>query len=306
MVHLETPGLDKGVFSTDEVRPRDKPAKSTSRIIALPQAGGVPYYKQPPNLAAGFRSLDLSCDKPVRANLVADKISTSNFRITLESWNGSIMYGASATWLEHKSSAKDCLFGQFDTHDMTVSKGAVKAPKPVGKPPPQENSKAVKFPRAFKSDVDVVCWLNRIDMASGGDRNWRIRAYATNVTSKGFTAHIDSWAHSQLNGAAMCWIAFPKGKSSVASGSFSTSDVRSWSNPKPKNSAMVKFKNGPFKNPPTVLVALNMLDMAGNANLRISTDISEVTTEGFRWHLDTWDDSTLYAAGASWIALGLV
>ncbi|TKA68258.1 hypothetical protein B0A49_08020 [Cryomyces minteri] len=107
-----------------------------------------------------------------------------------------------------------------------------------------------------------------------------------------------------LNGAAMCWIAFPRNKACVASGSFSTSDVRSWSNPRPKNSARVAFPKGAFTKPPTVLVALNSLDMAGNSDLRIKASVDEVTSEGFRWHLDTWDDSTLYAAEASWIALG--
>jgi len=53
-----------------------------------------------------------------------------------------------------------------------------------------------------------------------------------------------------------------------------------------------------------VLAALNMLDMAVNSDLRIRVDIDEVTSRGFRWHLDTWDDSTLYSAAASWIAIG--
>ena len=104
----------------------------------------------------------------------------------------------------------------------------------------------------------------------------------------------------------MCWIAFPRRKAHVASGSINTMDVRSWSNPKPNNSASVKFAEGAFQKPPTVLVALNMLDMAGNADLRISADVSNITRDGFEWHLDTWEDSTLYAAGASWIALGFV
>jgi len=299
MVHLDEPGADTGIFDTKEVRPNSKPCKSTSRIIGFPKTKTGPYYKQPPNLAAGFRSLDLSCDKPIRANLVADKITNSQFRITLETWSGSTLHAASATWMEHKADSKDCLFGQFDTNDL------VKAQKSTtGKRPQQENSQQIKFPRPFKTDPEVICWLNRIDMESGDDRNWRIRAYASNISKSGFTAHIDTWADSIMNGAAMCWIAFPKRKANVASGSFNTMDVRSWSNPKPNNSATVKFAEGVFKKPPTVLVALNMLDMAGNADLRISANVDNVTKDGFRWHLDTWEDSTLYAAGASWIALG--
>ncbi|GAB7351176.1 hypothetical protein MBLNU459_g1625t1 [Dothideomycetes sp. NU459] len=293
MVHLAKPGPDNGIFSTEEVRPKLKPTRSTSRIIQFPRN----HYKKPPNLAAGFRSLELSHEAPVRANLVADEISTDSFRVTFETWGNSKLYSASATWIEHKAKAKDCIFGQFDTLDVsskTKTKGTQK-----------ENFLNVKFPQPFEGECEVVCWLNRIDMESG-DRNYRIRAYATDVSSTGFTAHIDTWSDSVLNGAAMCWIAFPKHKQYVQSGSFSTGDVRSWSNPRPKNSARVAFEENAFEKgkSPTVLVALNMLDMAGNSDLRLKVDADEIDEEGFRWHLDTWDDSTLYSAGASWIALG--
>ncbi|KAH0153740.1 hypothetical protein KCU86_g21141, partial [Aureobasidium melanogenum] len=143
-------------------------------------------------------------------------------------------------------------------------------------------------------------------MASG-DRNYRIRAYATDVSRKGFTAHIDTWGDSLLYGGAMCWIAFPKRKRYVQAGSFQTGDVRSWSNPIPETSSQVKFEEGVFKShrpAPTVLCALNFIDMAGNADLRVSVDVNDVDTQGFRWSLKTFEDSTLYAAGASWIALG--
>lgn len=274
-------------------------------MIALPKTSNGPYYKEPPNLAAGFRSLDLSHEANVRANLVADKITTDSFRITLETWGDSTLHSASATWMEHKSSAKDCIFGQFDTQE-TTPKGSATPKKMQSTHSHQENSKAIRFPSPFKEAPEIICWLNRIDMASGSDRNWRIRAYATAITPQGFTAHLDSWSDSILHGAAMCWVAFPKNKKHVASGSFNTSDVRSWSNPKPKNSALAKFKEGVFDKKPTVLVALNMLDMAGNADLRVEVDVDRVDKQGFRWRLDTWGDSTLYAAGASWIALSFV
>ncbi|KAF1344042.1 hypothetical protein BDV97DRAFT_402995 [Delphinella strobiligena] len=211
----------------------------------------------------------------------------------------STLYEASATWIEHKHKARDCQSGQFDTQD-NLNEAAKSNSGQKGAQ--RENAKDIRFQRPFAGECEVVCWLSRIDMA-GGETNYRIRAYATNITPHGFTAHIDTWADSILNGAAMCWIAFPKNKPSVQSGNFGTGDVRSWSNPKPKNSARFAFKAGSFKRPPTVLVALNLLDMAGNSDLRIKVDADEVDEQGFRWHLDTWDDSTLYSAGATFIAL---
>lgn len=297
MVHLDKPGPDTGIFNTEEVRPTTKPCLSTSRTIAFPRN----HYKKPPHLAAGFRSLHLSHETNARANLVADNITTDSFQITLETWGESTMYAASATWIETKANVKECLFGEFDTQDLAD------APENKNSQAQRENSKKIRFRRPFKKDCEVICWLNRLDMA-GGESNYRIRAYASDVTREGFIAHIDTWADSVLNGAAMCWIAFPKNKKHVQSGSFNTSDVRSWSNPKPNNSSTIKFQEASFDpdRTPTVLAGLNTLDMAGNADLRIGVDIDEVTNHGFRWHLDTAGDSTLYSAGASWIALGFV
>ena len=101
----------------------------------------------------------------------------------------------------------------------------------------------------------------------------------------------------------MCWIAFPKQKRNVDSGKISTNDVRKRTNPRPKTSGKVKFKQR-FAQPPTVQAALNAIDAAGNADLRVALHVFDVNEAGFQWTFRTWSDSTLYAAGASWIALG--
>ncbi|KAF4555535.1 Hypothetical protein D9617_2g054960 [Elsinoe fawcettii] len=327
MVHLSKPGLDTGQFHTDEVRQSTKPSKSTSRIIALPCSAAGPHYQTPPNLAAGFSSLHLSNEHPARANLVADDITTSRFKISLETWGSSILYSGGATWIEHKRNAKDCLFGQFDTADVTCPSKTISTKAATdsngttthvnstatangvkGKEKntcPQENSRHIRFPRAFANTPSVICWLNRLDLSSSPDHNYRLRCFASHITKSGFTAHIDAWGDSQLNGAAMCWIAFPSSKANVDSGEINTLDVRSWSDPKEETTGWIKFKRS-FKKPPTVLVALNMVDTAGNADLRVSVEAVDITEEGCKWKVRGGGDSTVYAAGAGWIALGVV
>lgn len=297
MVHLPKPGRDLGFFSTREVRPPLKPTTSTSRVIQFPSN----HYEQPPNVAGGFKLLHLSHKAPgVRANLVGSDITTKDFNITIETWDESVLYEAEAQWIEHKFGSKECAFGQFDTRDVEVYPGEGKE---EGR---QEWSKRCKFPASFKSNEapEVVCWLNRLDIESGQNRNFRVNAYVTGVRGDSAAFHLDTWGDCRLNGAALCWIAFPRGKKKVDSGSFSTSDMRPWHDPKSKNSKRIEFKSGWFQQPPTVLVSLHMLDMAGSADLRIRVDATDVDKDGFTWHLDTWDDSTLYGAGASWIALG--
>jgi len=190
------------------------------------------------------------------------------------------MYAATAQWIEHKAGARDCQFGQFDTSDITEKAAMTTSETET---PRTEFSKYIRFRRPFnKNPPEVICWLNRIDMESDGDRNYRINAYATNVTQAGFIAHIDTWGDSLLNGAAMCFIAFPAGKKHVASGTISTTDIRPWHDPRSKNSGRVMYPK-PFDRKPTVLVALHAFDMAGNADLRVRVDIDDVSEEGFRW-----------------------
>ncbi|KAK5135479.1 hypothetical protein LTR08_005267 [Meristemomyces frigidus] len=307
-VHLGQARPDDGHFSTIEVREREEPCLSTSRLIAFRKN----QYTVPANLAAGFSSLDISCEGPIRANLIADSITTSAFRIAVETWGHSTLFEAGATWIEHKATAKDCVFGQFDTQDLSEAPAAsATAPRAkttkrhlvLTEPVPRKYGKPFFFPKAFREPPEVVCWLNRLDLASGMEHNYKVRAFADGVDAEGFTAHLNTWDDGELNGAAMCWIAFPRGKRHVDSGRFSTNDVRKRTNPRPKTTGKVKFKQR-FDQVPTVLAALNTIDAAANADLRVKVSVSEVDREGFRWNLETWDDSTLYSAGASWIALG--
>ncbi|KAE9389627.1 hypothetical protein BT96DRAFT_1024977 [Gymnopus androsaceus JB14] len=57
-----------------------------------------------------------------------------------------------------------------------------------------------------------------------------------------------------------------------------------------------------FSTPPTVFMGLNCLDVDKSTNLRIRASASNITPTGMTWHLDGWADTTLYGAGASYIA----
>ncbi|KAK8211482.1 hypothetical protein M8818_003135 [Zalaria obscura] len=363
MVHLPTPAPSTGHFNTSEVRPRTKYTSSTTRTVAFPPD----HYRHAPNIAAGFTLLDLSSEADcVRAKVIVDEVSGVRFRVGVDSGSGggdggkgktrgrvdereAVIWEAGVTWMESKRGARECAMGRFDTAEISTTQSsspsasvsANSASTRAKKPPPQqEYSKRITFPRPFKQPADVTVWLSRLDLSATNERNFRIHCYASHISTSGFTAHIDTWSDSVMDGAAMDWIAVPRGKKWVASGGFATGDVRSWSDPRSRNRGSVKFPgklfasassvasgqgeaNGLVKGEkvdggdvdgsvnerererkPRVFCALNMLDMAGNADLRVKVYADEIGGEGFRWHLDSWGDSTLYAAGASWIALG--
>ena len=49
-------------------------------------------------------------------------------------------------------------------------------------------------------------------------------------------------------------------------------------------------------------IALNSFDIDCGANFRINALVHDVCDAGSVWHLDSWDDTILYSAGASIIA----
>ena len=70
----------------------------------------------------------------------------------------------------------------------------------------------------------------------------------------------------------------------------------------------IQYANPPFKKKPQIFLALNKIDVGGSVEggpidrLRLRTE--EEHTDGFRLVFETWDDSVVYNASASWIAVG--
>ena len=63
----------------------------------------------------------------------------------------------------------------------------------------------------------------------------------------------------------------------------------------------------PFKKKPQIFLAINSVDMGGSVGghidrLRLRKE--EEHTDGFRLDFETWNESIVYDAGASWIADG--
>lgn len=245
--------------------------------------------------------------------------------VGIETWDRGVLYEAGATWIEHKRGGRECGFGQFDTRDVVLEVSEVKRVNGHTKSPRklringrkdsldtngidssyeidyqhkqrQSFSKRIKFPsklRGKKEPPEVVCWLNRLDLQNWKGRGHRLHAFAQDVTTESATFTLETWGDSVLNGAAMCYIAFPKGKRKVDSGYFSTYDVEDEEEGKlgatrKEFRNRVEFREGWFKKPPTVLCALSMFDLGGAADLKIKVEAVDVDREGFTWCLSTW------------------
>lgn len=274
---------DAGQFSILEIRPWDKPQLAND-IVKY-------YYKKydsVPQLPVGITALDISQSANIRINATTNEATTENFKASLNSWSDTVLYWASMTYLE-KSSAFDYIqTGVYNTLGT----------RPWNQPQLTQ-SRRINFAKPFSVPPKVVTWLQALDMSK--DKHWRIRVYATDIDSNGFTVHADTWGDSILFMAGVTWLAYPADRPGVTSGKFDTQEVRPWNKPQHENSGFKSFDTT-FSKTPKVIMALDFLDYDHSKNLRVRVSTSSVTNTGINWHLASWGDSIMYTTGASFFA----
>lgn len=269
-------------FSTMEIRPWDEPQPRTEKLKSY-----YHKYDSAPPIVIGLTSLDISKASDIRVFANIRKATTEEFKVSLESWDDTKLYSASMTFLEMSPA-----FSYIQT-------GVYSAREDWSKAPQQKYSKRIKFERPFDSPPKVVTWLQSLHMDK--NRHWRVRVYATNIDATGFTIHADTWEDSILYSAGVTWLAYPAEQPGVSSGRFDTDDVRSWKSPKAQNSDTKEFDTS-FSKTPKVIMALDKLDYDHAKNLRVRLSMSSVTDSGITWHIQSWGDSIMYGAGASFFA----
>ncbi|RDB18504.1 hypothetical protein Hypma_000219 [Hypsizygus marmoreus] len=129
----------------------------------------------------------------------------------------------------------------------------------------------------------------------------RIKAFTDNVTPNSVRVHLDAWADTTLYMASCNWLEVFANDREFQHGSVSTMDDHPWNKPQVTTAIKVNFPKA-FGAPPTVIVWLNELDLNEKHNWRVKATVSDVTSTGFIMHLDTWGDTIMYSATATWIA----
>ncbi|KAI4283567.1 MAG: hypothetical protein L6R35_005126 [Caloplaca aegaea] len=277
--------LDAGQFSTLELRPWNKPTLSNKQTKNFSK-----QYPTAPRVPLGLTSLDIGQEHNIRITAAAADIIRDKFTSSLDAWGDTVLYSASLTYLEAGPAFEYLQTGTFSTTEV----GQWQDHK-------AQNSKRINFAQPFEGQQppNVVCWLTTVDMDK--NKNWRIKTYATDIDTKGFTVHIDSWADTIMYQAGMTWLAYPANQSNVASGAFRTDDIRPANKPQLENTATVKF-GASFAKTPKVAMALSGFDFDCKKNLRLRLSTSAVTPTGVTWHLQAWEDSIMYRASASYFA----
>jgi H-type lectin domain/Astacin (Peptidase family M12A) len=167
-------------------------------------------------------------------------------------------------------------------------------------PPVASNVKQVSFWPPHEVPPNVAVGLTYLDISK--DANIRINAYADRITTASMSVHLDAWADTPLYSAGCTWLEDRQDEFQIQVGDFSTKELHPWYEPTKTNSKWISFPRA-FSSPPKVIVWLKSVDMAKNFNWRVETYPSyDVSTTGFTININTWADSILYSADASWIA----
>ncbi|KAK6540376.1 hypothetical protein TWF694_009177 [Orbilia ellipsospora] len=275
-------GLGAGFFNTLEIRNSDAPSQQNVKTRNWQLS-----YSITPRSAVGLNMIDMSCNTNLRLSCSIENATAQNFTASITSWDDSILYTGGMTWVEAGPGFDTVRMGTFHTTEV----------RPSNKPQ-AETSKRIIFHAPFAVPPKVVVWLSAFGMDKGA--NWRIKTYATDVGKDGFTVHVDSWADTMLYSASVNWLAYPADSTRIGSGTFSTDDIRSWENPRAENAGIANF-TAKYTKTPKVVLALSSFDYQSGKNLRLRLGTSLVTPTQLNWHLQSWSDSVMYSASASYL-----
>ncbi|KAL1622537.1 hypothetical protein SLS56_008715 [Neofusicoccum ribis] len=268
-----------GVWSTAEVRPWDKPVPHTAAVVSY--AAATPDGPGVPAVVVGLACVDAMGAANLRCAAYAESVAPRDFAINVDSWADSQVYQAKLAWLGVPTGdAAKFQVGRFDTRAPVV--------------------RDIKFGRAFRKSPTVVVWLSGLDEEK--NKGIRVNAYASDTTAAGFKMHVDCWDKSVLYWASLSWVAFSE-DTGVVAGSYKVDIGADLARKKQERRAV--FPPGKFAKPPRVVAAFNHLDLNAftAANVRVTTEVEDVTVEGFRYSMSCWADSQLHYTTATWLAL---
>jgi len=258
---------DTGVFSTDQ-SDYDGPLKTEySRRVNFSEK----QYQEAPQIGVGLNSLDCeSKDKDnIRIQAQGIGIGPNGFTARICTWSTCILNSARVNWLETKANAKECQIGEWI---------------PESNPSEIKKSIDIRFAQPFAEKPAIIVWFNYLDL------RWRegyycIQAASTNTTVEGTTLNMIS-VDDQVYKAGVTWMAFKAGKKGVQSGSFCNMSKDGYT----QKSQQVSFQKGKFSKPPTVISGINMIYCPSTKPLKLASEVSDVSADGFTWTMQRDED----------------
>ncbi|KAI9439022.1 hypothetical protein H4582DRAFT_108691 [Lactarius indigo] len=259
----------------------DTRTQGTETTLGFPR----PFVARP-RLPHGIRHLDMDKDCPIQVKSVIPVFTKDWISCHFSTWEGSTLHRGIDDVFALAPSDLDFLTGEHMRY--------------LWEDPNAPASVRINFERPFVTPPKVVVFFNRLSL--NRHHNWRIVTTATDIDVNGFTLNIETWSDTIIYSAKTCWIAYPEDREHIFSTSVSTLDIRPAKKQQHEHSKEISFNSVEFFKKPSVFVALNYLDVDCKANLRVNAYVDGVSTTRLVWHIDSWSDTVLYAAGATIIA----
>lgn len=166
-------------------------------------------------------------------------------------------------------------------------------------------SKRVNFANPYESGLPaVVVFLSGFEVDSSPWAN--VCVSAKNIDRSGFDVVVTSLQTSTL--VDVSWFACPTGAPNVLCGSSdawwtnTTFSALTASQPQKSFAGHVRYAPRTFSAPPQVFYALRGFAMGrGRNNVRINTEILDMTRKGLNWKVGTWADTELHGVALSWV-----
>ena len=153
-------------------------------------------YCSTPSVVVWINGLDVSNSDNCRVKTYTSNITTTGFTLNVETWGNTKINNAKVTWISHPTSRSNIASGEFDTNKVRASYKETDT---------KVHAKEIPFGKTFEGKPDVYVGFNFIDTSK--DHNLRLKAFATEVTAKGMTMHIDTWFDTKLYQAGVSWLA---------------------------------------------------------------------------------------------------
>ncbi|KAF8594579.1 hypothetical protein BDV93DRAFT_565266 [Ceratobasidium sp. AG-I] len=278
------PPTNKTSFNTMDVRSWEKPQHSNSKDIT------ETVHSTTPPMCINW--LDVGCQADLRIQSYIDSVATDPKAkvkgvVHIDSSKDTVLYSAGCTWLDVCKHDRDFQFGTYAASDLGGNSC--------------KSSPQISFDRPYAKQPKMVVWIQDLDVSNSD--NCRIKTYASNVTTTGFTLNVETWGNTKVNSAKVTWVAHPASRSNIASGEFHTNADRTSykQTEKKEHSQDVNFET--FEGIPDVYVGFYCIDTSKGYNLRLKTFAKDVSAKGMKMCIDTWFDTVLWQAGASWLAV---
>ena len=161
-----------------------------------------PPFDSAPSVALGLCHNEQDTSTNQRLNLEAETVTESGFEVVFKQWYDTTIYEAGVSWFA--TTDPDFQIGVANTKNVSASGTRMK------------RYYHVNFSRSFAEPPAVACWLSQIDLYTG--QRYSVTVWASDVDESRFVIHFDALRNSDVWDVAANWIAFPRNKRGVDTG----------------------------------------------------------------------------------------